>query len=147
MKQTTRLKSSRGTSTVEMAALLPVLVLLTLGVVDLGRVFYEAVLVSNAARAGLSYGSLSAAKAEETSISHALGHSDGADNGGVNVSATRVCECAGGSVVNCDTGTCGGTPPRVYVRVHAWKTFNTTFPYPGIPDTVNLSRVFYMRAR
>ncbi len=147
MKQTTRSKSSRGTATVEMAAILPILVLLSLGAADLGRIFYDAVGVASAARAGLSYGSLSAAKALETSISHALGHSDGADNGGVSVSATRVCECAGGSVVDCDTGTCEGTPPRVYVRVHAWKTFNTTFPYPGIPDTVNLSRVFYMRAR
>ena len=53
-----------GISTVEMAAILPLLILLVLGATDLGRVFYDAIAVSNAARAGLSYGSLDKAKAK-----------------------------------------------------------------------------------
>ena len=148
MKQTTtRWKSIRGTAAVEMAIILPVLVVISLGAVDLGRLFYDGVNVANAARAGLSYGSLSETKSQNTTQITALANNDGAANGGVNVTVTRVCECAGGSVVNCESGTCSGNPPRVYVKVSTSKTYNTLLPYPGIPNTVSLSRDSYMRAR
>jgi len=48
-------KLERGQSAVEFALLLPVLMLILFGVVDLGRVFFAAITIANAARAGVRY--------------------------------------------------------------------------------------------
>lgn len=47
----------RGNAIVEFAIIAPVLMLLTLGTIELGRYAYFAIIVSNAAEAGASYGS------------------------------------------------------------------------------------------
>lgn len=47
-----RLTSRRGTATIELALVLPVLLLLVLGALDLGRMFYADVAMTNAAWAG-----------------------------------------------------------------------------------------------
>jgi Flp pilus assembly protein TadG len=44
-----------GQSAVEFAILLPVLMLILFGVLDLGRIFFAAITVANAARAGARY--------------------------------------------------------------------------------------------
>ena len=46
------LREERGQSLVEMALVLPLLLLLRVGIVDLGRGFHHAVIVTNAAREG-----------------------------------------------------------------------------------------------
>ena len=45
----------RGTATVELAFLAPLLILLGVGVADFGRVMYASMVVNNAARAGAQY--------------------------------------------------------------------------------------------
>ena len=57
-------RSNRGVATVEMAVLAPVALLLFLGALDLGRIYWEAITVASAARAGTSYGSLRNALSE-----------------------------------------------------------------------------------
>ncbi len=49
---------STGQALVEFAIILPVLVLLLLGVLDLGRSFNAYIIITNAAREGASYGSM-----------------------------------------------------------------------------------------
>lgn len=46
----------RGASATELALILPVLMLIVLGCVDFGRFAYDLIAVTNAARAGASYG-------------------------------------------------------------------------------------------
>jgi Flp pilus assembly protein TadG len=48
----------RGAAATELALLLPVLVLVVLGCVDFGRFAYNYIAVTNAARAGASYGAM-----------------------------------------------------------------------------------------
>ncbi len=136
-----------GTATVEMAIILPVLILLVLGATDLGRIFYDAVAVSNAARAGLSYGSLDEARAKDSSKIATVAADDSQYVGGMTITSERVCECADHSVVDCNSGTCSEGPSRIYVKVSASKTYTTLLPYPGLPSSVSLSRESYMRAR
>ena len=138
---------TRGTATVEAAIILPLLILLALGTTDLGRLFYDAVAVSTAARAGLSYGSLDEGKAQDSSkiVSVAVADSYFVDD--VTVTSERICECADQSVVDCETGTCAEGTSRIYVKVSATTTFDTIIPYPGIPDSVTITRDAYMRAR
>lgn len=49
----------RGQEAVELAIVLPLLVLIVFGVLDLGRAFHAAIVITNAARVGARYGILS----------------------------------------------------------------------------------------
>lgn len=51
-------RRNAGQSIVELALLLPVLMLLVVGVFDLGRAFHALITITNAAREGARYGSL-----------------------------------------------------------------------------------------
>lgn len=51
-------KRERGQALVELAMLLPILLIILLGIIDFGRVFYAYVTITNAAREGARYGSL-----------------------------------------------------------------------------------------
>lgn len=52
----------RGQSLVEMALVLPLLLLILLGIVDLGRVFNAYIVITNASREGALYGSFNPPK-------------------------------------------------------------------------------------
>ncbi len=150
MKRIGRSTSCRGTSTVEMAMILPVLLLLALGAVDLGRMFYDAVGVANAARAGLSYGSLSEAYSQDTTKITEVANADAVSlQGGVTLNVTRICHCVEGNQhtqVDCESGPCsGGWDPWVYLKVQASKTYSTMLPFPGVPDSVSITRDAYMQ--
>ncbi len=49
-------QKSRGQSLVELALMMPVLMFILAGMLDLGRVYYAYVTITNAAREGASYG-------------------------------------------------------------------------------------------
>lgn len=51
-------KAERGQSIVELALLLPILISILIGVIDLGRAFNAYITITNAAREGARYGSL-----------------------------------------------------------------------------------------
>ena len=140
-------RQQSGSVSVEMAVMLPILIVLTLGAVDLGRLFYVTVAVANAARAGVSYGSLNNQRSKNLSKSHEFGHADAESvQGGVAVAATRFCECSNGSPVDCETGTCDEGSKSIYVRIRASKTYQTLLPYPGIPNSVAMVQDAYMQA-
>lgn len=50
-----RRQKNRGQELVEFAIMLPLLILLVIGVLDLGRVFFSAITIANAAREGTRY--------------------------------------------------------------------------------------------
>jgi Flp pilus assembly protein TadG len=54
--QTGRSRLERGQNAVEFALLLPVLFLILFGILDLGRLFFAAITITNAARDGARYG-------------------------------------------------------------------------------------------
>lgn len=51
-------KRGKGQSLVELAIILPILLIILLGIIDFGRVFYAYVTITNASREGARYGSL-----------------------------------------------------------------------------------------
>lgn len=51
-------KRERGQSLVELAIMLPILLIILLGIIDFGRVFYAYVTITNASREGARYGSM-----------------------------------------------------------------------------------------
>jgi Flp pilus assembly protein TadG len=135
----------RGQSLVELAFVLPVLLLLLVGIIEIGRFAYYSILVANAARAGAQYGAQSlAAAADTTGISNA-GTNDAPGITAPNtltVTSTQSCGCATTSLGTCGTPTaCAAGRWLVYVQVTATGSFNSLFSYPGLPKTFAVTRV------
>jgi len=111
---------------VELAVILPLLVLLFVIAVDFARVYYFSVTLTNCARAGALYASDPTASAESPFAStQAAALAD----------ATNLSPAPTISTVNGVDGT-----GRAYVEVTAAYTFNTITGFPGVPNQVNLTR-------
>jgi Flp pilus assembly protein TadG len=157
-----RLKDSRGSALVELAICLPVLVMTIVGIVDFARVFYTAIELQNAARAGAQYGAYNLAQSGSNATMQTT--ATGAVNiTGVTAVASRFCQCANdagtfSSSALPQTGGAGSTActapvaaschldHRVMtVTVTASKTFTTVANYIGVPSSIALSRTATLR--
>jgi Flp pilus assembly protein TadG len=148
-----------GQSLVEVAMMLPFLVLLLLGVIELGRYAYIGILVGNAARAGAVYGIQSNAQSvDQAGI--ILASKNDFQNNGQNTSLLTVdppvvvcgCDSAGtvttagcSAASNPAAGTCAAGHWVVTLTVTAHGTFNSLFNYPLIPKSITISKSATMR--
>lgn len=151
MDQNARVKRFRnrqaGTSFIEAAILVPVMLLLCCGTMDFARIVYAGIEIAGAARAGVQYGALTPGHAGDTSGMIAAAKAEAADLGSsVTATASNFCACSG-TTTTCSSSCSGGTTPDGYVTVTANYTFNTVVNYPGVPQTVVLSRTAKMRAQ
>jgi Flp pilus assembly protein TadG len=126
--------SKRGQSLAEFALILPVLVLLMLGAIDFGRVFFAYISVTNAARNGADYASFSSVAANDLTGIRAAVVGDTGDL--LNTSDSNP-------QVTSTTGT--DSQGRLYADVTVTYAFSTIFPWPGLPDTVDVSRTVTAR--
>ena len=153
MTRISKLRCESGSALIELAVSLPVLLLLLFGTADFARVFYDSIALSNAARAGAQYGadSLVSSKDTATMISTATGAIPGV--AGVTASASRSCFCSSDApaatsditTIACTSTCAAGQHMLVEVTVIASKNFATQAHYPGIPQTIALSRSATMR--
>ena len=135
-----------GTSFIETAILIPAMLLLCCGTMDFARVVYAGVEIASAARAGVQYGALTPGNSGNTSGMTQSALTDAADLGSsVTASASNFCSC-NGATTPCTTP-CAGVAPDGYVSVTANYTFNSLLRYPGLPQTVVLSRTAKMRVQ
>jgi Flp pilus assembly protein TadG len=135
---------SRGQSFVEFAIVVPVLLLILLVIADFSRVFYTAIELNNAARAGTQYGIQSPANAADTAGMVQAAKNDASGISGVSATASEYCECVDGSTQACNSGSpCRDM--RVYVEVDTSGTFQTLLNYPGIPASTSLNGKSVMR--
>ena len=135
-----------GSSFIETAILLPVMLLLCCGTMDFARVIYAGTEIAGAARAGVQYGALTPGNSGDTAGMVQAAVNDAADLGTtVTATATNFCTCTG-STVDCST-TCNGAVPEGYVSVTANYTFSSLLHYPWLPQTVSLSRTAKMRVQ
>ena len=142
-----KLKSQSGVAAIEMAVATPLIILMLMGTIDFGRVYYTAVTVSNAARAGVSYGALDPSHADNLEKMEEVAESEARNISPDKVVAENFCECKDGSTADCeDDDSCKDGSMRVFVKVTVQKTFKTIVGYPGIPETVTLTRDAIMRA-
>jgi Flp pilus assembly protein TadG len=130
----------RGASIVELAVIMTAMLLMVLGVIDLGRALYIKVEVANAAHAGALYGAQSTqTAADSTGITYAIQH-EAADLGTsiVGISTNNYCQCLGGGTVTCGTGTCPtGVPLIEWLTVTCHVVYSPWFkiPYFGLPTS------------
>src|SRR5579862_3735178 len=91
-----RIPTESGQSLVEMALMLPFLLLLSLGVIELGRFAYIGILVGNAAHAGAFYGSRVSTALNATGIQQAAVNdflSNGQPSSALTVTSHAECGC------------------------------------------------------
>lgn len=131
------MRNEKGSSVLELALLIPLLVVLLMGVTELSRMFSAAMGVSQAARAGAAYGMQHGlASADLKAIENATLLS-GREVPGLMATVTRVCLCSNGSEIPCGGEACPGK--RGYIRVATEAEFRTSGRYPGIPDRIRLT--------
>lgn len=169
-----RFLAESGQSLVELALLAPILVLLVIGVVEMGRYYYLSIVLENSAEAGALYGAQSLANSVDTTGIQTAADNDFQNNGQPvgNLTVTSVpplspvCGCdSGGSLnpnpptstycsavpplgTNPSAGTCGaGQQWVVMVQVQAQATFTALTKFPGIPQSLTITRTVSMRVK
>ncbi len=137
LKRTTRwpvravagtLRSISGVASLELALLLPLLVLLVVGVFDFSMVIHEKTQLAHAARAGVQYALVHRPQANAlTAVEAAVSDAAPADTTGTRVIASNLwCECPAtpGIVVACTNAACDRS---VYIWVSIEQDYNATF--------------------
>jgi Flp pilus assembly protein TadG len=133
-----------GQSLVELALVLPMLLLLLVGVVEIGRYAYVDILVSNAARAGAQYGSQSLTAAKDVSGIQLAAQNDGLASFIVTPIQLCGCDSKPGDLGGCPTGTVCAHP-LVYIQVTVKGPYSSLFSYPGLPASTMLTSTVTMR--
>jgi Flp pilus assembly protein TadG len=147
-----------GQALVELGLLLPMLVLLLLGVIELGRYSYVGILVANAARAGTAYGTQTLAQSVDTTGITTAARNDFKTNGqnptNLAVTSTVSCGCDSGGTVSAfvctgvGAGTCAtGSHWVVQLSVTAAGTFNAIFNSSLFPASITVTRTSAMRVK
>jgi Flp pilus assembly protein TadG len=144
-----------GNSLVELALVMPIYILLLGGAVEFGRLAYFDVEISNAARAGVAYGSQSLATASNTTAIETAAKNDAPNL--TNVAAITfspapavVCQCDNAGTFT-NMATCGSacSPGRIvqYVKVNTSATVNSLLHYPGLGTSYTLTGQAIMRIK
>lgn len=147
----------RGGALAELAIAMPILLLILVGTVDFGRVFYTGMAVAQAARAGAEYGAQKASTsvdeanikaAAKSAVASDLTLADG------DITWSRTCECATNAGVfsatspaNDCSADCGAGHLVIAVNVAVSKGFTTLISYPGIPHTITITRTVKIRVQ
>lgn len=165
------LRDNAGSAFVELALVLPLLCLILIGSVELGRLAYAAIEVSNAARAAVAFSSQNHSTAGQDAVTTAavqqVAAADAADltmlGATLKTTPETVCVCVNGSTSNTisdctqlgnlccppgETANCvGGYTGTgvVYVQAYTTATLNTIFRYPGLPTSFSLHGFAQMR--
>ncbi len=124
----------RGQSALEFALLAPILLLLMLGVVDFGRIYFAYVSVTNGARNGANFAAQGAAAVDDV---------DGIRSAAVGETSDLLNTSETNPSVAVATGT--DTQGRLYADVTMSYAFSTIFPWPGLPGSINVERTVRSR--
>ena len=153
-------RTDAGGALVELALVMPVLVVIFVGTIDFGRVFYTSQALTDAARAGVQYGAKSPASSGDFTGMQTTAE-NATNTTGITAVATRQCQCATDSGTFSATSptpndctsppatSCPGAHLMVTVTVTTTKTFTTLMAggLPGFMQSMSLSRTATMRAQ
>jgi Flp pilus assembly protein TadG len=135
-----------GQTLLEVALLTPLLLLLLVGIFEVGRFAYYSIEVSNAARAAVQYGAQSLADAKDNPKISQAATNDSLDLSGLTVNSTVLCACSEtpSTYIPCPALACTGHP-IVFVKVDTNANITPFFHYPGFPTTFPVNGHAMMR--
>ncbi len=137
------LKDEGGGVAVETVFLLPLLLLLVIGVTDVGLAVYQNSVLTSAARAGIAIAA-NRPTDPDTMRTAILAASPIPPTAAVEVE--RICTCPAGNTVAC-TSTCGTALPSLRIRVSVSQPYTPLFPWPGLPGALDLRGAAEFRVR
>jgi Flp pilus assembly protein TadG len=139
------LACEEGSQLVELALVLPMLLMLLAGTVDCGRAFYLNMEVASAAEAGAIYGTQNPTDISGMKSAAVL---NAQDIGNLTTAATYGTECSDGT----SAVSLAGTPPSCivdvvqYVEVDTTASYRPILIYPGLQSNFTLTGKSRMRA-
>jgi Flp pilus assembly protein TadG len=129
-----KLGCQRGQSLIELAVVVPVIALLVFGSVEIAKVIYASVEVSDAAMAGVQYGTRNPiAAADSTGIQNAAAAD--VPNLNINTTSSLSCICSDGSASTCQPTDCSSSNIETVVTVQTQSTIDPMVHFPGLPST------------
>jgi Flp pilus assembly protein TadG len=139
LRRASRSGLAKGQSAVELAVVVPVLMLLLVAAADFCRIFYMSIGVMNAARAGAQYGSQTVITAADSAGMIAAAKTDGSNFANLTATASQ-CTCASSSTLTiCPSSYCTNAAQATFVEVDTQGLFVTLVNYPGIPTSTTLT--------
>ena len=145
-------RGENGQSLIETAITVALMALLLAAAVDFGIAFYKDIEVTDAARAGATYGATDPADTTGmVNAAKAAAH-DIASDANFSAAGSWGCECFSGSTPTIPGPDICTTPPSCsmntvdYVSVTVSDQYSPIFPWPGIPSTIAMSSTVTMRA-
>ncbi len=144
VKRTIRKRGERGNVLIEFALMSTVLMGMTLGVADFGRIFAVGDKAANAAAAGTAYGALSPAHYTDLAAIENAARNDLGNITNAAVLVDRTCRCAiGGLPVSCaedpDVAACpSGQTRKTYLEVKVTIPFHSLSGLPVVPGLTNV---------
>jgi Flp pilus assembly protein TadG len=141
-----RWNNDRGAAAVEFALIAPLLLLMVLGVTEMGKIVYYRSVLESAARSGTQAGfSTSMTTSAEITTAQAtmetaadLAITNSGIGGTVTSTATVACECSDGTTVTCVTGTCASGSMRYIATVTMTRTYTPLFNMTNLPGGFNI---------
>jgi Flp pilus assembly protein TadG len=140
-------RRQRGQSVAEIALLAPILLLMLVGTIEIGRYAYFAIEATGAARAGAQYGMQSLIDSKDVAGIQAAAANDAPELAGLNVTAANLCACSNSPAhyVGCPAHHCGAGHAVVFLEVNATASVPSLFHYPGLPATFSANGKAIMR--
>ena len=137
-------KSEAGVAAVEFALIAPILILLMVGLTDMGLYIKSRMQLEQISRASVDY--VMQGGDENNIGTDVLNYYDAEHATSYSINTERFCTCADGETQDCSALNCGaGDYSRQYFQVTLNRTVSTLFPYPGIPDELQLQGSARMR--
>lgn len=141
-------KDQRGVAATEFALIVPVLFLLMVGAIDFGTFVNNSMRLENTARAATQY-VLQGGDPEDIYddvVSQADLVVGNSDMSGVTVTSDTVCTCQDGEEVECTGSSCGIVDyTRRFIVVSINKEYETFMSYPGLPDSLNITKTIRLQ--
>ncbi len=143
-------RGEAGVALVEFALVLPLLMLLLIGGVEIGRYAYFSIIVANAAHAGAQYGSQNGVSARDAAGIQAAAQGDGINGiSGLTVTSNPTCACWNGSAysnIPCTAPlSCNSGHPVELISVTVSGTAHSLFNYHVLPSSLAVSATTTMR--
>ena len=144
-----------GGALVEVALTAPMLCVLLVGASEFATLEYDKIEVTNAARAGVAYGSQSSATAADTNGMKSAATNDGSNVAGLHATGTEFWSCssapstqyssAAAAANACSSS--GGAHVLNYVQVNTTATVTPSIAVPGLQTSYTLTGVAVMRVQ
>jgi Flp pilus assembly protein TadG len=135
-----------GAAAVEFALIVPMLLLMVLGLTELGKIVHYRSVLKSAARTGVeaafsaSMNTSAQIAAAQTTMETAadLAITNSGIGGTVTSTATITCECSDGSTVDCASGTCATGSKRYIATVTMSRPYTPLYDLTNLPGGFNL---------